>query len=137
MALIEINRNPTRRQLGWFAGLWLVVLGMLGAAAWSRPAPGAAAALWFLAVAVPALGLLRPAVLRTIYLALAHATYPIGFAVSHVILAAVYFLVLTPIGLLVRLLGHDPLGLRRGWSAGSFWQRRAPVTDRTRYFRQY
>jgi len=137
MAVVEINRNPTRRELGWFAGFWLVFFGALGAVAWARLGPGITAGLWTMAVAVPALGLLWPSLLRAVYLALAFATFPIGFVVSHVILAVVYFLVLTPTGLAVRLAGHDPLQLRSGPQDGSYWQERKPINDPKRYFRQY
>ena len=49
-----------------------------------------------------------------------------GFVTTRVILAVVFFLVVTPIGLLRRLFGGDPLG-RRARNAESYWK---PYTER-------
>ena len=40
------------------------------------------------------------------------AAEPIGLALSHVILGAVFYIVFTPVGLVMRLLGKDPLHRR-------------------------
>jgi len=42
------------------------------------------------------------------------------------ILAVVFFVVLTPLGLLLRAVGRDPLKLRRDSSVKSFWIDRTP-----------
>lgn len=52
--------------------------------------------------------------------------------VSPCVLALVYCLAVTPIGLLRRLLGHDPLALRLDRAAASYWQKRAPDAERSR-----
>lgn len=49
-----------------------------------------------------------------------------GFVMTRVILAVIFFLVVTPIGLVRRLFGGDPLG-RRAVRAGSYWK---PYTER-------
>lgn len=41
-----------------------------------------------------------------------------------------YFGVLTPLGLVLRLAGRDPLRLRRDPAAPSYWIARAPASDR-------
>jgi hypothetical protein len=64
------------------------------------------------------------------------AVAPIGWSVSAVLLAAVYFLVLTPIGLVRRLVSRDPLRLRFE-ETDSYWIERTPPADRRREYRQY
>ncbi|HEY1404287.1 MAG TPA: SxtJ family membrane protein [Pyrinomonadaceae bacterium] len=49
-----------------------------------------------------------------------------GFVMTRVILGVVFFLVVTPIGLLRRLFGGDPLN-RRGARTESYWK---PYTER-------
>lgn len=49
-----------------------------------------------------------------------------GFVTTRIILAVVFFLVVTPIGIVRRLTGGDPLG-RRGARAESYWK---PYTER-------
>ena len=94
MSLIRINRTPSGRQLLVFGVAWLVLLGLLGWESWSRNRHLAAETAWALAAAVPLAGLLSQAFLRHVYVALSYATYPIGFVVSHVVLALVYYCLL-------------------------------------------
>ena len=80
-----------------------------------------------------ALGLARPAWLavpRRHWMRLGEA---IGGVVAFVILAFVYFLVLTPIGLVKRLTGWDPLG-RRAAPASSYWRPYSPRLRDPRHF---
>ncbi|MCA1605251.1 MAG: SxtJ family membrane protein, partial [Acidobacteria bacterium] len=57
----------------------------------------------------------------------------LSFISTRIILALVFFLVLTPIGVVKRLLGWDPLS-RRSASSGSYWR---PYSERQRDTRHY
>ena len=61
----------------------------------------------------------------------------IGFVVSNTAAAAIYFLVITPIGLLLRVSGRDPM--ERSFDPGkkTYWKDAEKVDDAERYFRQY
>lgn len=61
---------------------------------------------------------------------------PVGRVVSHLLMGIVYFGVVTPIGLLMRGVGYDPLArsLQRG--PGSYWLQHRPGDDPSRYLRQ-
>ena len=140
MALIALNRSPTRRQLRWFGlvGLPLTLAGVAGALALKSivivpllVALGAVALLSLLA------GLLAPRLLRPAFVALALVTYPIGFVLSHVLVAILFFLFLVPLGLALRLFGRDPLGLRFDREAKSYWVPRHGRAAVERYFWQY
>jgi len=50
---------------------------------------------------------------------------------------SVYYGVLTPIALLLRLRGHDPMRRRFDPDAKTYWQPHKPPTDRSRYFKRY
>ena len=55
--------------------------------------------------------------------------------VSPVVLGVIFFLVVTPIGILRRLRGHDPLGLRLKPSRSTYWiERDAESGDLRRQF---
>jgi Saxitoxin biosynthesis operon protein SxtJ len=133
MSLIRITRNPTGRQLRVFAAAWLLALGSAGLAGWMRGRHGAAEALWALAVALPLCSAASPSAVRHAYVGLSYATYPIGWVVSHVVLAVAYYLVLTPIGLAMRLFRHDALARRFEPERKSYWQ----PTNRTRPVESY
>lgn len=139
MSLIEFNQNPTDRQLRQFACVVVPLFALLMAAVvWWRV--GHRAVGWgMLAVAalIAVSGLLRPALARPIYLGWMYASYPIGWAVGHLMIGAVFFLVVTPIGLWMRAFGRDPLQRKFDASRASYWEKRPSVDDRARYFRQF
>jgi len=136
MSLIRINRNPSRRQLLVFAAAWLVFFGIGAATLFHRGRTNPAIFLGTLAAAVPLAGLAVPGILRFAYLGLSYATYPIGFVVSHAVLALLYYVVLTPIGWVMKLGGYDPLRRRLEPSARSYWQERDTKKTAASYFRQ-
>jgi hypothetical protein len=138
MSLIRIDHHPSRRQLTIFGLLWTAFLGVAGWIVFSRfGSMPAAIGIWIAAVAVPLAGVALPELLRLVYLGMAYAAFPIGYVVSHAVLAAVYYLLILPTGLLMRLGGYDPMRRRLDPNINSYWLERKPVDDVNRYFRQY
>jgi hypothetical protein len=139
MALIQINRQPSRLQLNVFGAMWLVVFAVVGGVVWGRGGPPWGVSLLAgAAVIVPVAGWIVPRFMRAVYLAMAYAALPVGLVLSFALLAAVYYLVLTPIGLLRRVCGGDPLTRRFDPGAESYWVPRESTgsVDMERYFRQ-
>ena len=137
--MIQINRHPSRRDLRLFAGLFFPGFWTLAAYLflWRRGLETAASWVVGAALAISLVGLLSPSFMRIVYLAMVYVTYPIGFALSHVLLGIVYYLVLTPIGLLMRLLGNDPMKRDADPDLASYWIDKEPTSGTDRYFRQY
>lgn len=135
MTLLPIEYNPSRRQLAVFGVVWFVAFGLLGGGACYHGAWRWATILWAAAVAVPGIGWVFPSLLRVVYVGMACVTFPVGVVVSFLVLAAVYYLVFTPVGLLLRLFGYDPMHRRR--DAASYWVARMPAEDVRRYFQQF
>lgn len=92
--------------------------------------------LWSLAAACGVLGWAAPRWLRPLYIGLLAAGVPVGFLVSHLVLGLVFFGVMTPIGLVFRVCGRDVLERKMDRGAATYWQRRSPITDVARYYRQ-
>ena len=130
MALFQPNRNPTARDLRWFAGLWFPLF-CGGAGLWllRHRRPGLAAAWWTATAVLAVAGLISPPAIRPIYRFLIRVTFPIGWVVSHTVVAAAYFLVITPIGLVMRL-RHDPM--RRRFEPSARWSLDRLQAGRTR-----
>ncbi|MDI1319872.1 MAG: SxtJ family membrane protein [bacterium] len=137
MSLIHINSRPAARQLLVFAAAWLVFVGMLGLMQWAKARPAAALVCWILAAGVPAVGAVWREGLRLLYVGLSYATYPIGWVVSTIVLGVIYYAVLTPIGLILRVCGHDPLQRRADRRAVSYWHKRPGPRPPASYFRQH
>jgi hypothetical protein len=139
MPLLPFNANPTRRELRQFAGIWLPLFCVVVAAVlWKVGIAGTTAG--FVAAAGLATGVagwLRPGLFRPIFVAWMAAAYPIGWVVSHLVLAILYFGVLTPIGLALRLLGRDPMARRWDRGATTYWTPHRQPDDDASYFRQY
>jgi hypothetical protein len=135
--LLEINTEPSTRDLRWFAGLWWPLLcGLVGAALTRKlHMPRAAVAVWIAGAAVAIAGLIATRAIKPVYTGLTRLTYPIGYVLSYVLLFLVYFAVFTPIGLLVRLF-HDPMSRRFDRPAASYWTAHQP-DPQERYFRQF
>ena len=138
--LIEINRNPPHRELRKFGLLWFPLFcGVLGAVLYHRVGwLPLSIGIWCLAAPAMVLGAVSPRHVLPIYRGLMTITFPIGFVVSHVLMALIYYGVFTPIGVLMRLAGKDPLRLKRSRGADSHWLDRPEETDETeQYFRQF
>lgn len=134
---MEINWNPSRKELRQFGFLCLVFFG--GLAAYYGYRGGLTVGVQALAAAALAggvLGAVAPQALKYVFVGWIVAVFPIGWTVSHLLLGFIYFFVLTPIGLLLRALGHDPMNRKLDRGADTYWttHEQAPVA---RYFRQF
>jgi len=135
--MIAIQWNPSTKQLRQFAGIWFPAFcGLVGwsigqkTGHWSEVEIG-----WVLAGLLSGGGLVLPALMRPIFVGLILLTFPIGWVVSHLLLGLIFYGVVTPIGLILRISGHDPLQLKKP-SGNSVWKTSVGKTDATRYLRQ-
>ncbi len=136
--MLELRLKPSRRELGWFgllllAFFWLVA----GIVLWTTSARGAAIGLGAAGAALAALYYgLRPLRLP-LFRAWMRLVHPIGWVVSHLLMAAVYFFVVTPMGWALRAARVDPLERRRTPEAETYWTDDPSPTDPSSYFRQF
>jgi Saxitoxin biosynthesis operon protein SxtJ len=134
----DIQFDPPRSTLRQFAGLWLACFG--GLALWHALARGhvwLGLALAALALTIGTLGLARPEWVRLIYVGWMLMAFPIGWTVSQIMLALIFFGLFTPIGLMFRLFGRDPLCRARQPSLETYWAPKPTPTDLRRYFKQF
>lgn len=119
-------------------GVAWVVFFLLAAliAAW-RGAPVSPRLILALAVIPPLIGWIFPGFLRLLYIALAVITFPIGFVVSHLILAALYYLVLTPTGLILRCVKPGFFAKRPDPSLPTYWHSRTDARKPGDYLKPY
>lgn len=139
MGMIQINRNPTRRELWQFGFIWMGFVAFFGAVAWFKfDSPTVAWGLWIAAVVVPVAGWVVPGFMRVVFVGMSYLAWPIGFVVSHVVLALVYYAVLTPIGIVMRIFGYDSMRKSFDPGAATYWvERPAAKVEPKRYFRQF
>ena len=138
MALIQLNWDPSPRELRQFTVIWFpacfAVIG--GLVYYHSGSLTAAAILWAVGLVLSVAGLIWPTLMRLIFVSWMTLAYPIGWAVGHLMLAIIFYLVLTPIGLIMRLLGRDPAERQFNRSAPTYWVAHNPGGNVERYFRQ-
>lgn len=122
----ELVKLPSNRSFGLvFAGVFVVIgllplLGRHGVLVWAL-VTGAAFA--FVAFAMP--GVLTP--LNRLWLKFGLLLHRI---VSPIVLGFLFFIVITPMGVAMRMLGKDPLRLRLDRNTKTYWIERVPPGDR-------
>ncbi|MBZ0263748.1 hypothetical protein K8I28_03695 [bacterium] len=67
-------------------------------------------------------GLIIPMVLRPIEWAWMKLAHVLGMIMTYIIVSLTFFLVITPVGLLVRLVGKDLLSLKFDKNAKTYWE---------------
>ena len=98
--MIEVKKEFSKTELLWFGPLFALFVGIIASILirrfhWSQ----AALVLCGLASVLIVVYYLAPALQTRIYRGWMLSVAPIGFVVSHLLLALVFYLVLTPIGL--------------------------------------
>jgi saxitoxin biosynthesis operon SxtJ-like protein len=145
--MVEINFRPderTLRQFGWIA---LGGFGLLALCAWNgwmvfRHGLGE----WREAVAFGLLGLgalsalfslVFPRANAPLFVGLSVAAFPLGFVLSYVIMATLFYVVIAPVGLCMRMFGMDPMDRRFLPDAPTYWQDARPPRAKADYFKQF
>jgi hypothetical protein len=134
----DLPLNPSNRTLRQFAGLWILFMG--GSAIWQYAAHARtelALVLAILALTVGPAGLAFPRVLRPLFVTWLALAFPIGWAVSRIVLMILFWGVITPVAVIGRLFGRDVLKLRRQRQATTYWTPKERPGDVGSYFRQF
>ena len=139
MALFDLELRPQDHQLKSFGLFWLPGFCLLAALlAWLRfDQQLLAQVLTAVAAVSVSISLVQPRMLQPLFVILMIVTFPIGVVVSHLLIAVVYYLCITPIGLVLRLFGRDAMKRRFPGAEESYWIERQGVEDQGRYFRQF
>lgn len=133
MPLFRFTLSPedrVLRQFGWVACAAGLLVAALVPDLWAR-------ALAVVGLIAAACSVVRPSLNRPLFVVLSAITYPVGYVLSIVVLVTLFYVVVTPVGLLRRLLGADPLARRFEGGAASYWTTARGRRPKADYFRQY
>ena len=134
--MIEPTWYPTKKQLRQFAVVAPFGFGLVGALAhWKFGWEIASYVLWGMGGFTFLIGLARPRAVFPIYGLLMLITLPIGLLLSAVVIRVLFYGIMMPLGLFFRLIGRDPLRLRKP-DTDSFWQKYEKRNDLASYYRQ-
>ena len=129
-----MSRFRLERQFGWVVGGVFLALGLWTAWRGSWP-PAVSGTVAGLGLALVLLGLIAPRTLvhpRRAWMALAEV---LGFISTRVILGLVFFGIMTPLGVIMRRAGWDPLASRPA-RGRSHWVAYSPRPGNPRHFEQ-
>jgi hypothetical protein len=138
VSFVELDRKPTEADLRWFGAVVAAFFGILAAVAWLRF--GRPDLSWILGAAGAAFAgvyyLVRP--LRIpMFRGWTALFFPLGWTVSHLALLVLYFLIVTPIALVLRVARRDPLARALDRDTATYWVEHRTGRDPARYLRQY
>ena len=137
MAVLD-RHEPTAGELRWFGLLLAAFAALLGGLVlYLSDSWLGAGVLW-------AAGLL----LASVYYGLPPTRYflfrlwmmlffPIGWLISHALIAMVYYLLITPVAMAMKLIGRDALEKAFDSSAKTYWTAMEEKPKNSRYFQQF
>lgn len=131
----KIDTSPTA--IRKFGVLFAVVCSLVALLLWWKESP---AWRWVL-LGIPfflGTGYLAQPLLKPLYIGWMKFAFALGWLNTRILLTVFYYLVITPIGLAIRLTGKDLLSRKLDRNAPSYWIRRAPAPfDPARYENQF
>ena len=136
--MLDLKLKATPNESRIFAVSQLVLAAII---AWWLHRGGhgtAATAVVAISSLIATVGLVKPAWTAPLYAAWMLAAFPIGWMMSYVMAGLAYFLVVTPIGLVMRVAGREPITRGPDELCETYWTDLPPdAPDPKRYFRQF
>ncbi len=134
MKLVEVNWQPSNRQLRQFGIICLFALPLI---AWFWGANRhAITTAGVIGGALTTAGFVMPRLLKPLFVALMVVTTPIGIVVGELAMVLIYFCCFLPMALVFRVVGQDPLQLKLESARSSYWQAKKQSSSVASYYRQ-
>lgn len=135
--MLDLKLKATDKEARVFAVCQLLLAMIVAWWLHGRGYHNATFALLGFSIVVAIVGLIRPHLTTPLYALWMLAAFPIGWVMSYVVASIVYFAVITPIGLLLRVFGRDSMGRSLDADSSSYWSECQTTTDPKQYFRQF
>ena len=115
-----INKNKKNRSFGILFFIVFLILGLYPVYA------GNSVNIYFILLSIPflVLGILNSKILTPLNIAWIKLGELLGMVISPIIMALIYFFILTPISLIVRIFGKDLLNTKFNSLAKTYWIKR-------------
>ena len=123
MALISLNLKPSEKQLRDFGDIALCMCNIVGLLLmWIADLPlKAFIVVCICGIAVYLLSRISLRLIRPVYIGLIVLTFPIGWIISHAVMAIFFYIVIGSVGLIFKLIKRDPLQRTFDPQAASYW----------------
>ena len=119
----EFHRNPSVKQLRSFSVVTAAGFLLIALIAWRKDSLAVAAIFLFLSILIVLAQFYRP-LLRQLYRWWMGLSSVLGWLSSRIILTLIFYLVFTPVALLLKLIGKALLDLHFPNGRNTYWQKR-------------
>ena len=141
---VKIDWNPPDRQLRQFGWISLLALPLLAwwftgrpfKTGWTQTNEIAIGIAFVIGAVFAGLAVVKPQLLKWVFIGLCVVGLPIGVVVGEILFAVVFFVVITPVALVFKLIGRDALERRIDKNATTYWKPRKQPSGPESYFRQ-
>ena len=135
----QISSSATTKQIRQFGLLVGMVLIAIGSWQLYRQIyPTTRIILWVIGGFLFVSGLLWPKILKPLYILWMFLAHILSWINTRIILGLIFYLIFTPIGLIMRLIKRDPLQRKIDQEVDSYWiQREEPQNIKEHFERQF
>ena len=139
--MIKLDTNPSDTQLSQFGWISLLGFPLIGFVISNSFLERWDSTFFWVMVAVGAVtwlaSLVNPKLIKPVFLGMMIIALPIGMVISFVLVGAIFYLMVTPVALLFKLIGRDSMNRKLDRSAKSYWHVREEHPDAASYLKQY
>ncbi len=137
MAVLD-RHEPTTPELRWFGLMLAAFAALLGGLVlhFSNSWLGAGV-IWAVGFLLAVVYQCLPSTRYLVFRLWMTLFFPVGWLISHLLIARVYYLFITPTAQVMRLIGRDALGQAFDSSAKTYWTAMEAKPKDSRYFQQF
>lgn len=139
MGLVSLNLKPSEKQLRNFGDITLFMCNFVGLTMmWLAGLTNKV----FLSICIGGMTIyllsrISTKLVRPVFVGLTVVTFPVGWLISHVVMVLFYYIVISGVGLVFKLLNRDPLHMACNPEAESYWMRYEHKRTAKDYFHQF
>lgn len=129
----KINWNPSHKDIRIFGAVFWVGCALIAGFLYSRELKEAALWVGGAGIGIGVLALLVPLLAKPFYFLWMMIGFVMGSIMSRVILILIFYVVLTPVALVFRLIKRDALRLKKTSESGTYWVEHPVIQDKSSY----
>jgi len=135
---IRINWNPSDHELRKFGIAILIGFALIGCLFWWKISLAVAFWIWGISAFAGILALIAPPFSKPIYHVWMGMAFVMGTTISFLIVLTIFYMIITPVGLIMRLFGRDPLKLKKAsFAENTYWHEHSDMSLKEIYKRLF
>lgn len=139
MAMVSLNLKPSEKQLRDFGDIALCMCNIIGLLLFwfDKISIRGFVIFCLIGLVMYILSRISTMLIKPVYQGMMIVTFPIGWVVSHVMMGVFYYGIVTPIAIIFKIIGRDPLCRVYDPKAKTYWVRYKQSRSAKHYFHQF